>query len=79
MRVWRRRFLAEGRQGLADRPRHDLTHHQEAEATASAHHVLRELQKGGLPGLNFGLSTWMNASCIPTPTWQKSGSGAANR
>ena len=149
IRVWRRRFLAEGRQGLADRPRqgrppkldaparaelegalaaspldygypvttwtvadladllgqrgwtvsratvsrtltamgyryrrprHDLTHRQDAEAVASAKQVLRELQKRGhLPGLDFGLFTWMNAICIPTPTWQRCGSGAASR
>ena len=149
IRVWRRRFLAEGRQGLADRPRHgrppkldaraqaelasplaaspldygypvttwtvadladllaqrgwtvsratvsrtlaalgyryrcprhDLTHRQDAEAVASAKHVLRELQKRGrLPGLDFGLFTWMNAICTPTPTWRRSGSGAASR
>lgn len=149
IRVWRRRFLAEGRQGLADRPRrgrppkldaractevatalavspleygypvttwtvadladlleqrgwtvsratvartlqrmgyryrrprHDLTHRQDREAVAAAKQVLRELQKRGrLPGLDFGLSTWMNATCIPIPTWRRSGSGAATR
>jgi transposase len=147
IRVWRRRFLSEGRQGLADRPRrgrppkldaqargeletvlqespldhgypvtiwtvadltdllaqrgwtvsratvartlqhmgyryrrprHDLTHRQDREAVAAAQHVLRELQKRGLlPGLDFGLFTWMNATCTPIPTWQRSGSGAA--
>jgi transposase len=62
------------------RPRHDLTHRQDGEAVASAKHVLRELQKRGrLPGLAFGLSTWMNAICTPTPTWRRSGSGAASR
>lgn len=62
------------------RPRHDLTHRQDAAAVASAQHVLRELQKRGLlPGLDFGLFTWMHATCIPTPTWQRSGSGEANR
>jgi transposase len=62
------------------RPRHDLTHRQDAEAVASAKHVLRELQKRGhLPGLDFGLFTWMNAICTPTPTWRRSGSGAASR
>ena len=62
------------------RPRHDLTHRQDAAAVASAQHVLRELQKRGLlPGLDFGLFTWMNATCIPTPTWQKSGSGGGSR
>lgn len=149
IRVWRRRFLAEGRQGLADRPRqgrprkldaqaraeletalaaspldygypvttwtiadladlltqrgwpvcgatvartlaamgfrslrprHDLTHRQDAEAVTSAKHVLRELQKRGhLPGLDCGLSTWTSVICIPIPTWQRSGSGAASR
>ncbi|HKO34813.1 MAG TPA: helix-turn-helix domain-containing protein [Candidatus Limnocylindria bacterium] len=62
------------------RPRHDLTHRQDTAAVASAQHVLRELQKRGrLPGLDFGLSMWMNATCIPTPTWQRSGSGEASR
>lgn len=149
IRVWRRRFLTEGRQGLADRPRpgrpplldtqarqeietalaaspldygypvttwtvadladllaqrgwmvsratvwrclqrmdyryrrphHDLTHRQDAEAVTSAKQVLRELQKRGrLPGLASGLSTWMSVICIPIPTWQRSGSGAASR
>jgi transposase len=61
------------------RPRHDLTHRQDAAAVASAKHVLRELQKRGhLPGLASGLSTWMNAICIPTPTWQRCGSGGAS-
>lgn len=62
------------------RPRHDLTHRQDAEAVASAKHVLTELQKRGhLPELDFGLSTWMNATCIPTPTWQRPGSGGDTR
>jgi transposase len=62
------------------RPRHDLTHRQDAEAVASAKYVLTELQKRGqLPGLDFGLFTWMNATCIPTPTWQRSGSGGDTR
>jgi hypothetical protein len=62
------------------RPRHDLTHRQDAEAVASAKHVLRELQKRGLlPGLDFGLFTWMNAICTPIPTWQRSGSAGASR
>lgn len=62
------------------RPRHDLTHRQDAEAVASAKHVLAELQKRGLlPGLDSGLSMWMNAISIPTPTWQRSGNGEAAR
>ncbi len=49
-------------------------------AVAAAKHVLRELQKRGLlPGLDFGLSTWMNAICIPIPTWQRSGSVGVSR
>lgn len=57
------------------RPRHDLTHRQDAEAVASAKHVLAELQKRGrLPGLGSAWSTWMNATSIPTPTWQRPGS-----
>jgi transposase len=60
------------------RPRHDLRHRQDAEAVASAKHVLAELQKRGLlPGLDSGLSTWMNVTSIPTPTWRKAGSVAA--
>jgi transposase len=62
------------------RPRHDLRHRQDPEAVASAKHVLAELQKRGLlPGLDFGLSTWMSARSIPTPTWQKPGSTAVAR
>lgn len=62
------------------RPRHDLTHRQDAEAVASAKHALAELQKRGhLPGLDFGLSTWMNVTSIPIPTWQRCGSGAESR
>lgn len=57
------------------RPRHDLTHRQDAEAVASAKHVLAELQKRGLLlGLDSDWSMWMNATSIPTPTWQRSGS-----
>lgn len=62
------------------RPRHDLTHRQDAEAVASAKHVLAELQKRGLlPGLDSAWSTWMNVTSIPIPTWQKGGSAAAAR
>ncbi len=62
------------------RPRHDLTHRQDAEAVASAKHVLAELQKRGLlPGLDSGLSTWMNAISTPIPTWQKGGNAVAAR
>jgi transposase len=59
------------------RPRHDLTHRQDAEAVASAQHALAELQKRGhLPRSDSGLFTWMNATSTPIPTWQRSGSGA---
>jgi hypothetical protein len=62
------------------RPRHDLTHRQDAEAVASAKHVLATLQKRGLlPGLDSGLSMWMNATSIPTPTWQRPGNDEATR
>lgn len=62
------------------RPRHDLRHRQDADAVASAKHVLAELQKRGLlPGLASDFSTWMNATSTPTPTWQRSGSDAASR
>ena len=60
------------------RPRHDLTHRQDAEAVAAAKHVLRELQKRGrLPGLDFASFTWTSATSTPIPTWQRSGNGAA--
>lgn len=56
------------------RPRHDLTHRQDADAVASAKHVLAELQKRGLlPALDSDLSTWMNAISIPILTWQRPG------
>lgn len=62
------------------RPRHDLTHRQDADAVASAKHVLSTLHKRGLlPDLDSGLSTWMNVTSTPIPTWQKSGSAKANR
>ena len=60
------------------RPRHDRTHRQDAEAVASAKHVLAELQQRGLlPGLDSDSFTWMNATSIPTPTWQKAGTAGA--
>jgi transposase len=62
------------------RPRHDLRHRQDAEAVASAKHVLTELQKRGLlPGLASASSTLMNATSTPIPTWQKAGSVGAVR
>lgn len=56
------------------RPRHDLTHRQDADAVTSTKHVLAELQKRGLlPGLDSAWSTWMNVTSIPIPTWSRSG------
>ncbi len=60
------------------RPRHDLTHRQDADAVTSAKHVLSELQKRGLlPGLDSGLSTWMNVTSTSILTWSRSGNGGA--
>lgn len=62
------------------RPRHDLAHRQDAEAVASAKHVLAELQKRGLlPGLDSASSMWTNATSILTPTWRKGGNAGAVR
>jgi transposase len=62
------------------RPRHDLTHRQDAAAVASAEHALAELQTRGLPpGPASALSTWTRATCTPIPTWRRSGSAAASR
>lgn len=62
------------------RPRHDLTHRQDAEAITSARHVLAELQKRGLlPDLDSGFSTWMNVTSTPIPTWCRSGNAGAVR
>jgi transposase len=58
------------------RPRHDLSHRQDADAVASAKHVLRELQERGLlPNLASAWSTWMSATSMPIPLWSRSGSG----
>lgn len=62
------------------RPRHDLTHRQDADAVASAKHVLAELQNRGLlPELDSGVSTWMNATSTPILTWQRSGPDAGSQ
>lgn len=59
------------------RPRHDLSHRQDADAVASAKHVLATLQKRGLlPELDTGLSTWMSVTSTPIPTWRRSGNDA---
>lgn len=56
------------------RPRHDLTHRQDAEAVASAKRVLEWLQKKALLSPDDPIwSIWTNARSIPTPTWHRSG------
>jgi transposase len=65
------------------RPRHDLTHRQDAEAVASTKQVLEWLRKkvGTRLGPENGpASAWspsMSARFIPTHGWFKSGDGAA--
>jgi len=69
------------------RPRHDLTHRQDAEAVASTKQVLEWLRKKAGARLGMGLeslpasawSTSMSARSIPTRGWFKSGDGAAAR
>jgi transposase len=62
------------------RPRHDLTHRQDADAVTSAKHVLAELQKRGLlPDLASGLSTGMRVTSTPIPTWQRPGNDVDTR
>jgi len=59
------------------RPRHDLAHRQDAEAVASAAHVLETLQKKGLlspTDCTSSIST--NARFTPTPTWIAAGNDA---
>ncbi len=61
------------------RPRHDLHHRQDAEAVASARHVLSVLQKRGLISVaESACSTSMSASSTPIPTWQRAGRSAAH-
>ncbi len=60
------------------RPRHDLTHRQDAEAVASAKRVLEWLPKKALLSLDDPIwSTWTNARSIPTPylaqVWRRKG------
>jgi transposase len=56
------------------RPRHDLHHRQDADAVASARHVLETLQKRGLiTPAEFVSSTSTSASSTPIPTWQRRG------
>jgi len=64
------------------RPRHDLTHRQDAQAVAAAQRVLEWLQKKRLIQATDPLlrewsasiwSTWTSAKSTPIPTWQRSG------
>jgi transposase len=65
------------------RPRHDLTHRQDAEAVASTKQVLEwRRKKAGTrlepePGPVSAWSTSMSAKSIPTHGWFKSGDAAA--
>lgn len=67
------------------RPRHDLTHRQDAQAVAAAQRVLTWLQKKRLLDPNDPLlsdsiwSTWTSARSIPIPTWQRSGGARGDR
>lgn len=56
------------------RPRHDLTHRQDADAVAAAKQVLDWLQKKRLltPADSIW-SMWMSVKSTPIPTWQRSG------
>jgi len=57
------------------RPRHDLRHRQDAEAVASAQHVLATRQKRGLiSAAESGSSISTSANCTPIPTWRRFGS-----
>jgi transposase len=70
------------------RPRHDLTHRQDTQATqavAAAQRVLEWLPKKRLIHANDPLlsdsiwSPWTSAKFIPIPTWQRSGGARGNR
>jgi transposase len=62
------------------RPRHDLTHRQDAEAVASAKRVLEWLQKKALLSRDDPIwSTWTNVKSIPIPTWHRSGGARGRR
>ena len=67
------------------RPRHDLTHRQDAQAVAAAQRVLEWLQKNRLLSPNDPLlsdsiwSTWTSVKSIPIPTWQRSGAARGSR
>jgi len=56
------------------RPRHDLTHRQDAEAVASAKRVREWLPKKALLRPDDPIwSPWTSVKSIPTPTWHRSG------
>jgi len=62
------------------RPRHDLTHRQNAEAVAAAQQVLDWLQKKRLLSPEDSIwSTWTSVKSTRTPTWQKSGDAKGTR
>ena len=62
------------------RPRHDLTHRQNAEAVAAAKQVLDWLQKKRLLSPDDSIwSTWTSVKSTRTPTWQRSGGAKGTR
>jgi transposase len=62
------------------RPRHDLTHRQDAQAVAVAGRVLDWLPKNQLLSPEDSIwSTWMSAKSTPIPTWQRSGGARGSR
>ena len=62
------------------RPRHDLTHRQNAEAVAAAKQVLDWLQKKRLLSPDDSIwSTWTSVKSTRTPTWQRSGDAKGTR
>ncbi len=62
------------------RPRHDLSHRQDAHAVAAAGRVLDWLQKKQLLSPEDSIwSTWMNVKSTPIPTWQRSGGAKGSR
>jgi transposase len=62
------------------RPRHDLTHRQDAEAVAAAERVLNWLKKGA-PAAVAGSDWSTSTSAKPAPTlgWRRSGNGGGGR
>lgn len=61
------------------RPRHDLTHRQDADAVATAKQTLAVLQKKGLlTPEEYASCISTSATCTPIPTWQRYGSCGAS-